>query len=284
MVPENAVWLITGCSKGFGRSIAEEALSKGYRVVATARNPNELGDLVAKYGDSVLPLQLDVTKPDQIKAVIKAGTEKFERIDVLINNAGYGYVGAIEEGNEADVQVLFQTDLFSPIALIKQVLPGMRERGRGHIVNISSIGGLVSFPGLGYYNAVKAGVEAMSDALAQEVAPLGINVTVVAPGAFRTDFRGNSLKVARSTISDYADTAGKARSGIPAGHGKQRGDPVKGAQAIITAVESEAPPVHLLIGSDAIDQLRGKLDAMRAETDAWEELTRGTDLQRLSND
>ena len=155
----------------------------------------------------------------------------------------------------------------------------MRARARGHVVNISSIGGIVSYPGVGYYNMVKAGVEVMSDALAQELSPLGIGVTVVAPGAFRTDFRGpESLKQSATVINAYADTAGKARAGTSAGHGKQVGDPVKGALAIIAAVEAEKPPVHLLIGSDALDQLRGKLDAMRAETDAWEETTRGTDL------
>ena len=278
MIPNDAVWFITGCSKGFGRALAEEALKKDYRVVATARQSSSLRALTDAYGDAVHAIELDVTDHGQIDAAYATAEERFGRVDVLVNNAGYGYLGAIEEGDDGDMRALFETDLFAPVALIKKVLPAMRARRSGHIVNISSIGGLVTFPGIGYYNMVKAGVEAMTDALAKEVAPLGIGATVVAPGAFRTDFRGGSLKLASSEIADYAETAGKSRAGTLAGNGKQPGDPIKGAQAIIAAVEAEHPPVHFLIGSDALDQLRTKLDGMRAETDAWEETTRGTDL------
>ncbi len=278
MITKDAVWFITGCSKGLGRALAEQALAAGYRVVATARREADIADL-ATWGDAALAVALDVTDPAQIDAAVAAAAACFGRIDVLVNNAGYGYLGAIEEGDDADMRALFETDLFAPVALAKAVLPGMRARRHGHIVNVSSIGGLVTYPGVGYYNMVKAGVEALSDALAKEVAPLGIGVTVVAPGAFRTDFRGpESIKQSATRIDDYADTAGKGRAGTLAGHRKQQGDPARGARAIIAAVEAERPPVHLLIGGDALDQFRAKLDDMRRETDAWEDVTRGTDF------
>ncbi len=280
MIAQDAVWFITGCSKGFGRSLAEQALGAGYRVVATARRTEDLGDLASRYPERVLTLALDVTSTAQIDTAVAAATEHFGSIDVLVNNAGYIYLGAIEEGEDQDVRALFETNLFAPVALIKAVLPSMRARRKGHIVNISSIGGLITFPGSGYYNMVKAGVEALSDVLAKEVGPLGIDVTVVAPGAFRTNFRGpGSVMMADTQIEDYSDTAGKVRTATLTGHGKQAGDPDLGAKAIIAAVEAEKPPVHLLIGGDALDLFRGKLDALRQETDAWEALTRSTDFQ-----
>ena len=279
MLAQGAVWFITGCSRGLGRALAEQALAAGYQVVATARRPADLDDLAASGGDKVLVQELDVTNKVGIKTAIAAATARFGQVDVLVNNAGYGYLAAIEEGEDADVRALFDTNLFAPIDLIKAVLPAMRARRSGHIVNVSSIGGLVTYPGVGYYNMVKAGVEALSDALAKELAPFGIGVTVVAPGAFRTDFRGpDSLKISPVEIADYAETAGKSRAGTQANHGKQRGDPALGAKAIISAVEAEHPPVHFLIGGDALDQLRAKLCEMRGETDAWETLTRGTDM------
>ena len=280
MITKDAVWLITGCSKGLGRALAAQVLAKGYRVVVTARRAADIADLVAAHGDAALAVELDVTDPAQISAAVSAAEDRFSGVDVLVNNAGYGYLAAIEEGEDADVRALFETDLFGPLNLVKAVLPGMRARRRGHIVNISSIGGLVTYPGVGYYHMVKFGIEAMSETLAKEVAPLGIGVTVVAPGAFRTDFRGPaSIKQSATRIDDYGDTAGKSRVGTQAGHGKQAGDPMRGARAIITAVEAERAPVHLLIGGDALDQLRGKLDRLRRETDAWEEITRSTDFQ-----
>ena len=248
MIAADAVWFITGCSKGFGRSLAEQALSAGYRVVATARRAEDVEDLASRYPDRVLTLALDVTNAVQIDAAVASATERFGAIDVLVNNAGYIYLGAIEEGEEEDVRALFETNLFAPVALIKAVLPTMRARRKGHIVNISSIGGLITFPGSGYYNMVKAGVEALSDVLAKEVGPL-------------------------------AETAGKVRTATATGHGKQAGDPDLGAKAIIAAVKAEKPPVHLLIGGDALDLFRNKLDSMREETDAWEVLTRNTDFQ-----
>jgi NAD(P)-dependent dehydrogenase (short-subunit alcohol dehydrogenase family) len=279
MIPNDAVWFITGCSKGLGREIARQALEAGYRLVATARRVSDLADLTDGEPTRALALELDVTDRDQIGNAIAAAEQRFGRIDVLVNNAGYGYLRAIEEGEDAEVRRLFDTDLFAPVNLIKAVLPGMRARKSGHIVNISSIGGLVNYPGTGYYNMAKACVEAMSDALAKEVAAFGIGVTVVAPGAFRTGFRGpDSLRQSATVIDAYADTVGQARARTTAGHGSQPGDPRKGAAAILKAVTADTPPVHLLIGSDALDQLRAKLDAMRSETDAWEAVTRATNL------
>ena len=279
MITKNAVWLITGCSKGLGRALAEQALAAGYRVVVTARRVADVADIVAAHDEAAVAVELDVTDRAEIDAAVTAAGNRFGSIDVLVNNAGYGYLAAIEEGEDADVRTLFETDLFGPVNLVKAVLPEMRARRRGHIVNVSSIGGLVTYPGVGYYHMVKFGLEAMSETLAKEVAPLGIGVTVVAPGAFRTDFRGPaSIKASATHLDDYADTAGKSREGTRAGHGKQVGDPVRGARAIIAAVEAEKPPVHLVIGGDALDQVRSKLDDMRRETDAWEQVTRSTDF------
>jgi NAD(P)-dependent dehydrogenase (short-subunit alcohol dehydrogenase family) len=275
MIDKNAVWLITGSSRGLGRAIAEKVLQAGYRAVLTARNPDQLRDLAEKRSDAVLVTPLDVTQQDQIDRAYAAAIDRFGRVDVLVNNAGYGYLAAIEEGEDAEMRALY-----APVNLIKKVLPGMRQRRQGHIVNVSSIGGLVTYPGVGYYHMVKFGLEAMSDTLAKEVAGLGIGVTVVAPGAFRTDFRGpESMKFSSIVIDDYKDTAGKSREGTAAGHRKQIGDPARGAEAIIEAVEAEHPPVHLLIGGDALDQLRKKLEDVRAETDAWEGVTRSTDFK-----
>ena len=279
MITKDAVWLITGCSRGLGRALAEQVLAAGYRAVVTARQGADVADLVAAHGGAAIAVALDVTDPGRIGAAVAAAEARFGAVDVLVNNAGYGYLAAIEEGADADVRALFETDLFGPLNLVKAVLPGMRARRRGHIVNISSIGGLVTYPGVGYYHMVKFGIEAMSDTLAKEVAPLGIGVTVVAPGAFRTDFRGPaSIRQSATRIGDYADTAGKSREGTQAGHGRQAGDPARGARAIIAAVEAAQPPVHLPIGGDALDQLRRRLDEMRRETDAWEAVTRGTDF------
>jgi NAD(P)-dependent dehydrogenase (short-subunit alcohol dehydrogenase family) len=281
MISKDAVWLITGCSKGLGRALAEQVLAAGYRAVVTARRPSDIADLAAMHHETALAVALDITDRGQIASAVAAAEAHFGAIDVLVNNAGYGYLAAIEEGEDADVQALFATDLFGPVDLIKAVLPGMRGRRRGHVVNVSSIGGLVTYPGVGYYHMAKFALEAMSDTLAKEVGPLGIGVTAVAPGAFRTDFRGpDSVKQSATVIGDYAATAGTARANTQAGHRKQVGDPVRGARAIMAAVEAEQPPVHLLIGGDALDQWRTRLDGWRQETDAWEAVTRSTDHAR----
>ena len=285
MIRKDAVWLITGCSKGLGRALAEQVIAAGYRVVATARREADVAEFAAAHPDAALAVALDVTNKAQITAAVAAAEKRFGAVDVLVNNAGYGYLAAIEEGEDEEVRALFETDLFGPLNLVKSVLPGMRARRRGHIVNISSVGGLLTYPGVGYYHMVKFGLEAMSDTLAKEVAPLGIGVTAVAPGAFRTEFRGpESIKQSAAVIDDYAVTAGRARANTQAGHRKQAGDPVRGARAIIAALEAERPPVHLLIGGDALDQWRVRLDTWRQEIDAWEAVTRGTDLASAGPD
>ena len=279
MITKQSVWFITGASRGLGRALAEEVLAAGYRVVATARRPADLGDLVAAHPDTAHAVALDVDDAASRQAAVAATESRFGTLDVLVNNAGYGYLAAIEEGEEAGVRALFETDLFAPIKLSQAVLPAMRARRQGHIVNITSIGGLTTFPGFGYYHMAKFALEAMSDTLAKEVAPLGIGVTAVAPGAFRTDFRGStSLVMSPTRIDDYAATVGQTRERTEAGHRRQVGAPARGARAIIAAIEAERPPVHLLIGGDALDLFRAKLEAMRQETDAWEEVTRGTDF------
>ena len=279
MIDRDAVWLVTGCSKGLGQALVRQALASGYRVVATARRVSDLDGLVQEHGGAAHVWALDVTDPSQIKAAVAEAEERFGRVDVLVNNAGYGYFAAIEEGEDADVRTMFETDVFGPVNLIKAVLPGMRARRGGHIVNISSVGGYVTFPAVGYYHMAKFALEGLSDTLAKELAPFGIGVTVVAPGAFRTDFRGPSGKQSAIRIDDYAETAGRARDKVLAGHGTQQGDPMRGAQAIITAVKASHPPVHLIIGGDGLDQVRQQLTQLQNGFDAWEGLTRSTDFR-----
>ena len=238
MISKDAVWFITGCSKRLGHAMATEALRAGYRVVATARDLSMLDGLVAEATDRTLALALDVTKPDQVATAVDAAERRFGVVDVLVNNAGYGYVGAIEEGEEDGVRAMFETDVWGLWSVTKAVLSGMRRRGRGHVVNISSVGGMVAYPAIGFYHMAKFAVEGFSDILAQELAPFGVGVTVVAPGAFRTDFRGGSMQQSPVRLPEYADTAGKARDWVLAGHGTQENDPVLGARAIMAAVEA----------------------------------------------
>ena len=282
MIGKNAVWLITGCSKGIGRALAQQALQSGYRVVVTARDTATLADVVKEHPEAVAAVELDVTKPDQVKAAIRAAEDRFGGVDVLVNNAGYGYLAAIEEGDDTDVRALFEANIFGTWNMIKAALPGMRARGRGHIVNISSVGGLTTFPGVGFYHMAKFAVEGLSETLAKEVIPLGLGVTVVEPGAFRTEFRGSSMKQSRVRLPAYEGTAGKSRDGVLAGHGKQQGDPVLGAKAIISALEGERPPLHLVLGADALDLIRQKITDLQRDLDTWETLTRSTRFKRAS--
>ncbi len=277
-IDKNAVWFITGCSTGFGRELASLILGRGGRAVVTARNEAQVHDLVGTAPDRALSLALDVTSKTQIADAVRAAEERFGAIDVLVNNAGYGYMAAIEEGDDEDVRAMFEANVFGLIAMTQAVLPGMRARKRGHIVNISSQGGLVGFPGVGFYNATKFAVEGLSEALAGEVKPLGLGVTIVEPGPFRTDWAGRSLKGPKHDIEDYAETAGARRRGISGYSGKQAGDPVRAASAIVEAVESEAPPLHLLLGRQAVDVVRGKLTQFQAEIDRWESTSLSADF------
>lgn len=271
-------WLITGCSTGLGRALAEVVIGAGHNAVVTARDAAKVADLADIAPDRVLPVALDVTKPDQIGSATEQAQERFGGIDVLVNNAGYGYRAAIEEGDDAEVRTLFETHFFGAVAMIKAVLPGMRARRSGAIVNISSIGAQLTPVGSGYYAAAKAALEGMSGALRGELAPLGISVTVVEPGAFRTDFAGRSLVQSAIVIDDYAGTAGQRRKENDTMDGTQAGDPAKAGAAIVTAVESSEPPAFLLLGPDALAFYRYTADARVSEIAKWEELTSGINL------
>jgi len=272
------VWLITGCSTGFGRELAKHVLELGYRAVVTARNPDVVTDLAGT--SEALILKLDVTDQDQIDAAIKAAEEKFGRIDVLVNNAGIGYFAAIEEGEDEQVRRMFEINVFGLSRMIRAALPVMRKQRSGCIVNLSSIGGLRGFPALGYYNATKFAVEGLSEALWQEVEPMGIKVLLVEPSGFRTDWAGRSANESKVQIDDYAKTAGEWRSEIRADSGRQPGDPVRAAQAIVKAVESPHPPHRLLLGNNAYESATAKLDELRKEFAAWEEVSRGADFPK----
>ncbi|QHC60046.1 oxidoreductase [Rathayibacter sp. VKM Ac-2760] len=271
-------WLITGCSTGLGRALATAVLAHGDNAVVTARDADSVRDIVEPHPDSALALPLDVTDDAQVASAVAAAEERFGGVDVLVNNAGYGYRAAVEEGEDAAVQQLFDTQLFGTVRTIKAVLPGMRERRSGTIVNLSSIGARISPEGSGYYAAVKAAIEALTESLRKEVAPLGIRAFSVEPGGFRTDFAGRSLTQSEHPIADYAGTAGKRRKEHDTVHGTQKGDPAKAAAALIEVVESATPPAILLLGNDASDAFRAALDALRSDVDAWEPLSRSTDF------
>ena len=275
---EKPVWFITGCSTGFGRELATQALERGFRTVVTARKPDEVKALATK--GEVLVLKLDVTDQAQINAAIKAAEKKFGRIDVLVNNAGIGYFAAIEEGEDKEVRRMFEINVFGLSRMIQAVLPGMRQRRKGCIVNLSSIGGLRGFPALGFYNATKFAVEGLSEALRREVEPLGIKVIIVEPSGFRTDWAGRSANESKKQIADYAKTAGKLRREIRADSGKQPGDPVRAVQALLKAVESAKPPRHLLLGNDAYEGAMAKIEELRKDFSSVEKIARGADFPK----
>lgn len=270
------VWLITGCSTGFGRALAEAVLSKGNRLIATARSPQQLQDLVESYPQQVRTIALDVTDRDNIRAAVAEAQQAFGRIDVLVNNAGYGTIGAIEEVSDEAIERQFNTNLFGTLNMMRAVLPIMRQQRSGHILNLSSVGGMVSFAATGIYCSTKFAVEGLSEALSQEVAPLGIKVTIVEPGAFRTDFNGRSLSVPEQPIEDYAQTTNGFLDWLQQMDGKQPGDPVKAARAMIQAVESESPPLRLALGEDAVDAIASKLQSVKSELEQWRSVSLDT--------
>ncbi|SFX04703.1 MULTISPECIES: oxidoreductase [unclassified Pseudomonas] len=268
-------WLVTGCSTGFGRFIATHLLERGERVIVTARNAEQVRDL-ADLGEALI-LPLDVTDAEQAKAVVAQAERLFGSVDVLVNNAGIGYFAAVEETDPQSARRLFEVNFFGSANMIHAVLPGMRQRGRGMIVNLTSIGGLAGFPAVGYYCASKFALEGLSETLRAEVEPLGIGVMTVEPSAFRTEWAGSATQVSES-IADYDATAGQARRAYDASIGRQEGDPARAAAAIYSAVTAAQPPQRLLLGNRAVDVAMGKLSAMQTELRTWERVSRGADF------
>lgn len=271
------VWFITGCSTGFGRELAKQVLAAGYRAGVASRNIRDVADIVESYPDTVVAITLDVTKAAEIASAVALLKQKFGRIDVLVNNAGIGYFGAIEECEEREVRRMFDINFFGLANVTHAVLPVMRAQRSGHILNIASIGGLVAYPAVGFYNATKFAVDGYSESLAKETAHLGIKVTVIAPSGFRTDWAGRSANDSPIVIEDYAPSAGANKANIRNSSGKQPGDPVRAVKAMIEVVESKEPPMRLLLGAGALRSARAKLETLKKDYDAWETTTIGAD-------
>jgi NAD(P)-dependent dehydrogenase (short-subunit alcohol dehydrogenase family) len=270
-------WFITGTSSGFGRAFAEHAIARGHNVVATARRVDSLASLVAQAPDRVLAVALDVDLAGAAEAAVAAAVARFGRIDVLVNNAGYGVVGALEETPDAELRAIFDTNFFGALAVTRAALPGLREQRGGAIVNISSLGGQLSFAGFSAYSATKFALEGASEALAQEVAPFGIKVLIVEPGQFRTQLAGAGMRH-MPALEAYAATVGGTRAFAHDMHQTQSGDPRKAAAAIERALAAPATPLRLQLGGDSVDAVRAHAQALLADLDAWEPVARGTDF------
>jgi NAD(P)-dependent dehydrogenase (short-subunit alcohol dehydrogenase family) len=274
------VWFITGCSTGFGRELAKEVLAQGYHAAVAARNTDDVKDITEAYPETAIAVKLDVTKAEEITAAVTEIQEKFEQIDVLVNNAGIGYFGAIEESEEEEIRRMFEINFFGLANVTKAVLPTLRKQRSGHILNVASIGGLVGFPAVGFYNATKFAVDGYSESLSKELAPLGIKVTVIAPSGFRTDWAGRSANNSKIVIDDYKETAEANKNSIRGYSGNQPGDPVRAAKAMIKAVESDNPPLRLLLGKAALKGARNKLELLKKDFDTWAEVTVGADFPK----
>lgn len=273
-----ATWLITGCSTGLGRALAEEVLKAGHRAVITARDSDSIADLAEAYPETSLSLPLDVRFADQIHTTVDAANGRFGGVDVLVNNAGYGYRAAVEEGEFDEIKQMFETNYYGAVSMINAVLPSMRERSSGTIINISSIGAQQSLAGSGFYTATKAALESTTESLRQEVEPLGIRVAIVQPGGFRTDFAGRSLHQSAEAMGVYADTAGKRRKENDTVDGRQAGDPARAAQAIITLAETPQPPLRLVLGRDALNVAELDLNQQLDDLMGWESVSLSTDF------
>ena len=269
-------FLITGVSSGLGRAFAEAALEAGHRVVGTVRQARDAEAFAALVEDRAHPLVLDVTDFARIPAAVSQAESLAGPIDVLVNNAGYGHEGVLEESSIDDLQRQFAANVFGPVAMMKAVLPGMRERRSGHIVNVTSMGGFITMPGISFYCGSKFALEGISEALGKEVAGFGIRVTTLAPGQFRTDWAGRSMDRTPRSIADYDAVMDPIRAARQAKSGHQPGDPAKAAQALLALVASPNPPVRLFLGADALELVGQKLEAMRAELAAWDALSRST--------
>ena len=274
---EKKVWFITGCSTGFGRCLTEELLITEHKVVATARDPKTLNDLLIKYPDQLLTLALDVTDAKSIKKAVDSAIEKFSRIDVLVNNAGYGIVGAIEEASVSDIQRIFDTNVFGLIEMTKAILPLMRKQRSGNILNISSVAGFASLPGFGIYNSTKYAVEGLSEALYSEVAPFGIKVTIIEPGPFRTDFANRSLARAKE-MQEYDEVLNTMRLYTKNIDGKQPGDPIRASKAMIELVAMESPPLRIPFGKMAVERINLKINNFVKDMKHFEKLIKETDF------
>jgi NAD(P)-dependent dehydrogenase (short-subunit alcohol dehydrogenase family) len=272
---DKKVWFITGSSTGLGRELAEEALAQGHRVVAAARRPEVLRELTERYPETARTVKLDVTKPEEVRAAVTEAVKEFGRIDVVVNNAGYGVIGALEEATDEQWRRLFETNFFGAVDVTRAALPILRAQRSGHIINISSVGGFVSFPSSGLYCASKFALEAISESLAGEVEAHGIKVTIVEPGAFRTEFNGDALDIAANRMSEYPSTE-QFLGWLKENHGKQPGDPRKAARVMIKVVESANPPLRLPLGEDAITMIEGKLATVKEEIARWREIGAGT--------
>lgn len=271
------VWFVTGCSSGLGQALARAALSDGHRVIATARRSETLNDLEEQFPETCRVFSLDVTDHAQVAEVVKKGAGCFDRLDVVVNNAGYGLVGAFEELSDEEIQRSFETNLFGALAVTRAALPILREQGSGHLVNMSAAAVISNYAGFSIYGATKWALEGVSESLAQELKPLGIKVTLVEPGPFRTDFISRSMERAENRLSDYDRSSGRFLSFLESMDGKQSGDPVRASRAIIAAVESDRPPLRLVLGKYAIDKARQKLASTEKELSQWEEVGLSTD-------
>jgi NAD(P)-dependent dehydrogenase (short-subunit alcohol dehydrogenase family) len=278
MASDTPVWFISGCSTGFGRELAKLVLARGWRAVVTARDAGRVADLAEGAEDRALAVSLDVTDQSRIDDAVAQAKAKFGRIDVLVNNAGYGYQASIEEGEESEIRAQFDANVFGLFALTRAVLPIMRAQKSGHVINITSVAGLVGFPGSGYYAASKHAVEGFSDALLAEVKPLGINVTCVEPGPFRTDWAGRSLKQTPVAIADYAETAGKRLDSTREVSGTQAGDPVRAGEAMIALTEGANPPRHMVLGRWGYDAVVEKMAGRLKEIEAHKAASLGADF------
>ena len=271
------VWLISGCSTGFGREMAQQTIACGFKVVVSARDTSSIADLVEGH-DNALAVALDVTRQASIDQAVSAALDAFGTIDVLVNNAGYGYQSSVEEGVESEIRAQFDANVFGLFALTRAVLPAMRKARSGHVINITSVAGLIGFASSGYYSASKHAVEGWSDSLALEAGPLGIHVTCVEPGPFRTDWAGRSLHQTPSKLPEYAETAAARMKATSEYSGTQKGDPARAATAMIAITEHDIPPRHLVMGAWGHDAVTSKLKDRLAEIEAWKQTSVETDF------
>ncbi len=274
------VWFISGCSSGFGRAVAEQVLARGWRAVVTARRQASVEPLAARHAGNALALALDVTRPEQVRAAVAAAEQRFGGIDVLLNNAGYGYQSSVEEGDEAEIRALFDANVFGLFALTRAVLPIMRRQRRGHVFNITSLAGISGFAASGYYAASKHAVEGWSDALAVECNPLGIRVTCIEPGPFRTDWAGRSLHRTPSSIADYADVVARRMQQTDGHSGRQPGDPQRAARLILELSQHAQPPRNIALGARAVEMGALRLKAKLADIERWAIEGRQTDYDQ----